>query len=61
MKLLNFEDPREANIVAVRGGARMPVFGARNVADITKEEVQEAVEVMKAGKAPGLDGVPVVE
>ena len=57
-ELLNVDDPREANIVAVRGGARMPVFGARIVADITKEEVQKAVEVTKAGKAPGLDGVP---
>ena len=57
-ELLNVEDPREAIIVAVRGGARMPVLGARIVADIRKEEVQEAVEVMKAGKAPALDGVP---
>ena len=37
-------------LLYIRGGVRMPVFGARNVADITKEEVQEAVEVMKAGK-----------
>ena len=45
--------PERRNIVVVRGGARMPVFGARNVADVTKDEVQEAVEVMKAGKTPG--------
>ena len=33
------------------GGARMPVLGERLVADITEEEV------MKAGKALGLDGI----
>ena len=55
--LLNVEDAREADIVAVEGGARMPVLGERLVADITEEEVREAVEVMKAGKAPGLDGI----
>ena len=55
--LLNVEDAREADIVAVEGGARMPVLGERLVADITEEEVREAVKVMKAGKAPGLDGI----
>jgi hypothetical protein len=38
-ELLNVEDPREAYIIAVRGGARMPVLGARIVADIKEEEV----------------------
>ena len=45
--MLNVEDPREANIVAGLGGARMPVLGARIVAG----DVQKAVEVMRAGKA----------
>jgi hypothetical protein len=35
----------------------MPTLGARALKDITKEEVQEAVEVIKARKAPSLDGV----
>ena len=32
-------------------------LGERIIADITEEKVQEAVEVMKARKAPGLDGI----
>ena len=36
-ELVNVEDPREANIDADSGGARMPVLGARIVADITKK------------------------
>ena len=56
-ELLNVEDVREADIVAVEGGARMPVLGERLVAEITLEKVQEVVEEMKAGKALGLDGI----
>ena len=48
--LLNV-DAREADIVAVDEGARMPVLGERLVAGITEEEVQEEVEGMKAGKS----------
>lgn len=35
----------------------MPVVGAKNVVSITKGEEQQAVGMMKAGKATGLDGV----
>lgn len=51
---MNFED-REAHFVAVYGGAEMSVSGARGIAGVTKEEVQEAV--VKAVNASGLDGV----
>ena len=54
--LLNVEDGREAEIVAVPGNGRMPRLENSNVADITKEEVEGALSGMKAGKAPGLDG-----
>lgn len=56
-ELLNVKDDRGADIVDVGGVARMPVFGERLVVDITREEVQEAVEVMKAWKTLGLGGV----
>lgn len=52
--LLTVENIREANIVTVGGGARLPVLRARTVAGITQVEVQEVVEVNKAGKDPGL-------
>lgn len=34
----------------------MPVLAARNGAGITKEKLQEVMEVMKAWESPGLDG-----
>ena len=43
------EDIREANI-NVSGDWRMPLMGA-----ISIEEVREAVNEKKSGKAPGLD------
>lgn len=39
------------------GGVRIPVWGARDVADITREEGQEAVEESNIGKALGLNSV----
>ena len=54
-RLLNVEDDREAKIVAV-GGVMMPKMGEENEKEITREEVLEAVNGTKAGKAPGLDG-----
>ena len=37
----------------------MPVLGDLNERAISLEEVREAVNEMKSGKAPGLDGFPV--
>ena len=51
-------DVREANINAV-GNWQMPVLGDLNERSISLEEVREAVNEMKSGKAPGLDGFPV--
>ena len=54
---LNVADVREANI-NVFGNWRMPVLGDLNERAIPLEEVGEAVNEMKSGKAPGLDGFP---
>ena len=37
----------------------MPVLGDLNERAISLEEVREAVNEMRSGKAPGLDGFPV--
>lgn len=47
----------ERMTVAVGGDLRMPVLGENIVASITKDEVHEAVEVLKAGKAQVSDGI----
>ena len=57
-QVLNVADVREANINVV-GNLRMPVLGDLNERTISLEEVGEAVNEMKSGKAPGLDGFPV--
>ena len=57
-QVLNVEDVREANI-DVSGDWRIPVLGELNERAISIEEVREAVNKMKWGKAPGLDGCPV--
>ena len=57
-QVLNVADIREANINVV-GNWRMPVLGDLNERAISLEEVREAVNEMKSGKAPGLDGFPV--
>lgn len=36
------------------GSVRLSILGARNIADITMEEVQEALYGLKAREAPGL-------
>ena len=41
------------------GNWPMPVLGDLNERAISLEEVWEAVNEMKSGKAPGLDGFPV--
>ena len=56
--VLNVADVREANINVV-GNWRMPVLGDLNERAISLEEVGQAVNEMKSGKAPGLDGFPV--
>ena len=55
---LNVADVREANINVV-GNWRMPVLGNWNERAISFEEVSQAVNKMKSGKAPGQDGFPV--
>ena len=54
--LLNVEDNRVADIVAV-AGLQVPVMGDENEKGITKEEVERALKETKVGKAPGVDGV----
>ena len=57
-QVLNVADVREANINVV-GNWQMPVLGDLNDRAISLEEVREAVNEMRSGKAPGLDGFPV--
>ena len=57
-QVLNVADVREENINVV-GNWRMPVLGDLNERAISLEEVREAVNEMKSGNAPGLDGFPV--
>ena len=56
--ILNVADVREAN-VNVLGNWRLPVLGDLNERAISLEEVGEAVNEMKYGKAPWLDGFQV--
>ena len=56
--LLNVVDEREANVIAIGNGRRMPVLNDMNDKCIGEEEVRKAVNEMKEGKAPGLDGCP---
>ena len=54
--LLNVEEERETDIVAVEG-VEVPVMGVMNDKEITREEVKRALKETKASKAPGVDGV----
>ena len=58
MKLLNVQEDREADIVAV-GRVQVPIIGEENEREITREEVERALHETKEGKAPGMDGVRV--
>ena len=58
VEVLNVTDVREANINVV-GNWRMPVLGDLNERAITLGEVREALNEIKSGKAPGLDGFTV--
>ena len=55
-ELLNVQEDRKADIVAV-GGVQVPVMGEENERKITIEEVKRALNKMKGGKEPGMDGV----
>ena len=57
-ELLNVQEDRKADIVSV-GGVQVPVMGEENEREITMEEVKRALNEMKGGKAPGMDGVRV--
>ena len=57
-ELLNVQEDREADIVAV-GGVQVPVMGEENEREITVEEVKRTLNETKGGKALGLDGVRV--
>ena len=55
-ELLNVQEDREADIVAV-GGVQVPLMREENEREITREEVKRALNETKRGKAPGMDGV----
>ena len=57
-QVLNVADVREVNVNVV-GNWRTPMLGGLNGIAISQVEVREAVNEMKSGKAPGLDGFPV--
>ena len=57
-KLLNVQEDRVADIVAV-GGVQVPVMGEENERKITIEEVKRALNETKGGKVPGMDGMRV--
>ena len=57
-ELLNVEEDREADIVAV-GGVQVPVMGEENEREITREEAKRASNETKGGKPPGMDCVRV--
>merc|ERR1711980_35934 len=58
-ELLNVMDNREALVVAVGDGRRMPVMGEENDREIKREEIEKALKEMRTGKAPGLVGCHV--
>ena len=57
-ELLNVQEDREADIVAV-GGVQVPVMGEENEREITIAEVKRVLNETRGGKAPGMDGVRV--
>ena len=57
-ELLNVQEDREAVIVAVVY-VQVPVMGEENKREITREEVERALNETKGGKTPGMDGVRV--
>ena len=57
-ELLNVQEDKEVDIGAV-GGIQVPVMGEENKREITREEVERALDETKGGKTPGMDGVRV--
>ncbi|XP_076031278.1 uncharacterized protein LOC143019503 [Oratosquilla oratoria] len=55
-ELLNVKEDREGKIAAVGNAKKMRVMSEENGGEIRKDEVKAVVKMMKAGKAPGLDG-----
>ena len=58
-ELLNVEDEREAEIVAVGNNVRVTRMDEENERGISEVEIQMALKKMRSGKAPGLDGCHV--
>ena len=58
-ELLNVQEDRQANIVAVRG-VQVPVMGEESETRITREEIKRALNETGGGKVPGMDGVRVM-
>ena len=56
-ELLNVQEDREADIVAV-GGVQVPVMREENEREITIEEVKRALNETRGGKAPGRSMYP---
>ena len=54
-ELLNVQDGVQANVVAIGGDRRMPMFGRLNDRVVESYEVEEVMSKMKGGKAPELD------
>ena len=57
-ELLNVDDGREAEVVAVGGRGDMPLLQELNDMPIGRAEIEVAVKELSIGKAPGLDGIP---
>ena len=55
--LLNFEDDREARITAIAFEQGVPRMGRCNNSLVAKGEVEEALKIMRTGKAAGRDGI----
>ena len=53
---MNVVEEREAEIVAV-ADVRVPAMEVENESQIKKEEAERALQEIKTGKAPGVDGV----
>ena len=56
-ELLNFEEEREAIVLAIRGRGEMPLLGDLNDRSIGKDGIEDALGDLKVGKTPGLDGI----
>ena len=55
--LLNVEDGREAEVLAIGGRGDMPLLQQLNDRPIGRGEIESAVKELSVGKAPGMDGI----